>query len=86
MSQMSTHTQMCINGGVARSSRQVLILSVRDVLSSPVVSIFLCESEVYEKQFIAMSADSHQKVVGFYIAMNEILVVDELNATDHLIR
>jgi hypothetical protein len=31
-----------------------------------------------------MAADAHEEVVGFDVAVDEILVVHVLNATDHL--
>jgi hypothetical protein len=32
-----------------------------------------------------MSSDTHQKVVGLYVSMNEIFVVNELNSANHLV-
>jgi len=33
---------------------------------------------------VAMAANSHEKVVGFNITMNEVLVVNVLHTTNHL--
>lgn len=41
---------MCIDGGVACCASQVLVFSVGDVLSSAVVSVLLCQTEVNKEQ------------------------------------
>ena len=33
---------------------------------------------------VAVTADSHEKVVGFDITMNEVFIVDVFNTADHL--
>ena len=109
---------MCINGSISCSASQVLVFSVRNVLPSFVVSVLLGQTEVDEEQFITMTSDSHQEVVGFDVckqrkeegycsvittikdlpeklqchfllitptSMDEVLVVDKLDAADHLI-
>lgn len=79
------NTQMGIDGGIASRARQILIFSVHDVLAGAVVAVLLCQAEVDEKHFVAVAANAHQEVVGLDVTMNEVLVVHELNATDHLI-
>ena len=57
---------------------------VRDVLACPVVSVLLGQTEVDEEEFVAVPADAHEEVVGFDVAVDEVLVVHVLDATDHL--
>ena len=57
-------------------SSQVLVLSVGNVLSSPVISVFLCQSEVDKEKLVTMTTDSHEEIIRLDVAMNEILVVD----------
>ena len=56
------------------------------MLTSAVVSLFLCQAEIDEKQFITMPSNTHEEVVWFDIAMNEIFVVYVFNSPNHLIR
>lgn len=42
--------QMCVDGGVACCAGQVLVFSVRDVLSRSVVSVLLCQTKVNKEQ------------------------------------
>ena len=55
-------------------------------MTSPVVSVFLGQSKVYQEQFVAVSTNPHQKVVWLDVAVDEVLVVDVLDSPDHLIR
>jgi hypothetical protein len=57
---------------------------VRDMLSCPVVSVLLGQTEVDEEEFVAVATDAHQEVVGFDVAVDEVLVVHILDATNHL--
>ena len=54
-------------------------------MTSPVVSVFLGQSKVYQEQFVAVSTNPHQKVVWLDVAVDEVLVVDVLDSPDHLI-
>ena len=76
--------QVCVDAGVSGCSGQVLVLSVRDVLPGPVIAILLGQSEVDEEELVAVAADAHQEVVWFDVAVDEVLVVHVLDATDHL--
>ena len=57
---------------------------VRDMLAGPVVSVLLGQAEVDEEEFVAVAADAHQEVVRLDVAVDEVLVVHVLDATDHL--
>jgi len=39
---------------------------------------------VASTDLVAVTADSHEKVVGFDITMNEVFIVDVFNTADHL--
>lgn len=77
---------MSVDGGVSGSSCQVLVLSVGNVLAGPVVSILLSQSEVDQEELVAVTPNTHQEVVWFDVTMNEILIVDVFNSSNHLIR
>lgn len=65
---------MCIYRRIAGSSSQVLVLTVRNVLSGLGVPVLLRQTKVDEEKFITMASDSHQKVVRFDVcdSSNEI--------------
>ena len=50
----------------------------------PRVSELLCEPEVDGVDQVALLAQPHQKVVRLDVAVDEVLAVDELDATDLL--
>ena len=56
--------QMRVDRSVARRAGQVLILSVRYVLTGAHVAILFRQAKVDQEQFVAMAPDSHQKIVG----------------------
>ena len=76
---------MGVDARVPSGARQVLILSVRDVLPGPVVAVLLCQAEIDEEQLVAVSADTHEEVVWFDVSVDEVLVVDVLDSADHLV-
>jgi len=79
------NAQVCIDGGISGSAGQVFVLSVWDVLSRPVVPIFLRQAEVDEEEFVAVTSNAHQEVIGLDIAVDEVLVVNILYAPNHLV-
>ncbi len=79
------NAQVGVNGGVARRARQILVLSVHDVLPGAVIPVLLGQAEVDQEDLVAVAADAHEEVVGLDVAMYEVLVVHELDAADHLI-
>ncbi len=76
---------MRINGCISSRPGQILVFPVRDVLSGAIVPVLLGQSEVDQKQFVAVSTDAHQEVVGLDVPMDEVLVVDVFDASDHLV-
>ena len=74
-----------VYAGVASGSGQVFVLAVQDVCVRSTVPVFLRETKVDEKQFVAMAPDAHEEIVRFYVAMYEVFVVYELDTSDHLV-
>ena len=52
------------------------------MLTRPQFPLILAQYNIY---LVAMSPNSHEKVVRLDIAMNEIFVVNVLDPTDHLV-
>lgn len=77
-----TDTQMGVDGGVAGSACEVLVLTVGDVLVRSGIAVFLGQAKVNDVDQVALFAKSHQEVVGLHVSMDEVLGVDVLNSTD----
>ena len=78
-------TEVCVYAGVSSGSGQVLVLAVQDVRVRSAVAVFLRETKVDDKQFVAMAPDAHEEIVWFHVAMYEVLVVHEFDTSDHLV-
>jgi hypothetical protein len=73
-----------VDGGVAGRSRQVLPLSVGDVL--PVsLNVAFRQSKIDEKHFMGSFVESHTEVVRFDVSVDEVPIVNILDPADHLI-
>ena len=46
------------------------------MLPGPVVSVLLCQTEVDQEEFVTVATNTHQEVVWFDVAVDEVLVVD----------
>ncbi|RNA05858.1 hypothetical protein BpHYR1_033557 [Brachionus plicatilis] len=79
------YAQVGVDGGVAGRAGQIFVFSVHDVLACAVVAVLFGEAEVDQKDFVAVAANAHQKVVGLDVAMNEVFVVHKLDAAYHLV-
>ena len=55
------------------------------MLASAVISEFLGQTVVDKEEFVAVSSNPHQEIIRFDISVNKVLVVYELNASDHLV-
>lgn len=62
-----------------------LCIPISNVLSSAVISEFLGQAVVDEEEFVAMSSNPHQEIIRLDISVNKVLVVYELNTSDHLV-
>ena len=55
------------------------------MLASAVISELLGQTVVDKEEFVAVSSNPHQEIIRFDISVNKVLVVYELDASDHLI-
>ena len=55
------------------------------MLASAVISEFLGQAVIDEEKFVAMSSNPHQEIIRLDISVNKVLVVYELNTSDHLV-
>ena len=58
---------MRIDGRVARSAGQVLVVTVGNVDAGARVAVLLRQAEVNDEQLVAVAPDAHQEVVGLYV-------------------
>ena len=80
------NAEMCIDTGIARRTRQRLVVLVGNVLTSLGITVTLREAEVDDVNDILLLAVANKEVVRLHVAMNEMVVMKELEALDHLIR
>jgi len=73
---------MGVNGGVASSARQVLILPVGDMEMGLGVAELLCEAEIDDIDLVTTLSDAHQEVVWFDVTMNKVTRMDVLDPRD----
>jgi hypothetical protein len=73
-----------VDGGVAGSSGEVLALAVGDVLAVA-LDVALGEPEVEDEDLVGGLVESDAEVVGLDVAVDEVPVVDVLDARDHLV-
>ena len=78
-------TQVSVDASVAGRAGQVLVLAVRNVLVRSIVAVLLRQTEIDEVDLVARLSVSHEEVVRLDVAVDEILIVDELDAADHLV-
>lgn len=80
-----TNAEMRVDGGVTSGTRQVLVLSVRDVEVRLGIAVLLGQTEVNDVDLVAALANAHQEVVWLDITVDEGLGVNVLDARDELI-
>ena len=80
------HSQVGVDTGIAGSTGQVLVLTVRDVEVSLRVAVFLRQTEVNHIDLIATLANAHQEVVRLDVTVNEGLGVDVFDPGNELVR
>lgn len=76
---------MGVDGGIASSSGQVLILPIRNVEVGLGVTVFLGQTKIDDIDLVASLANAHEEIVGLDITVNEGFGVDVLNAGDKLV-
>ena len=74
--------QMCINGGIAGSAGEVLVILVGDVAA--VELVLLGESEVNDEDGAALVVPADEEVIGFDVSVDEALGVDVLDPLQDL--
>ena len=62
-----------------------MLLPVGNVLTGSVVPEFLGQSVIDEEKFVTVSANTHEKIVGFNVSVDEVFVMNEFNAAYHLV-
>ena len=77
-----TDAQMGVDGGIAGSAGEVLILAVGDVLVRPGVTVLLSQAKVDDVDQVAFLAKPHKEVVGLHVSVDEVLGVDVFNPAD----
>lgn len=73
---------MGVDGGVAGRARQVLVLPVGDVLVRSGIPVLLGQAEVDDVDQVALFAQTHEKVVGLHVSVDEVLGVDVFDPAD----
>ena len=73
---------MGIDGRIAGSSSQVLVLAIRDVEMGLGIPVLLCKTKVNDVDLIPALADTHEKIVRLDVTVDEIARVDVLDAGD----
>ena len=76
---------MCVDGGIARRSCQILSIAVRNMLASLGVAEPLCQTEINNVYVVLLLADANEEVVRLDITMEEVPRMDKLNSLEHLI-
>lgn len=78
-------SEMCVDGGVARGTGEVLVLSVRDVDVCLVVAVLLGETKIDDVDDVGLLAETHQKIVGLDVAVQKGSRVDVFDPLNHLV-
>lgn len=76
---------MGIDTGVAGRSRQILILTVRDMKMGFRVTVFFGQTEVDDIHLVSALSDAHQKIIRFNVPVNERLGMNVLDPRDELV-
>lgn len=76
---------MRIDAGVSSSASEVFVFSVGNVEVGAWVTIFLGQSVIDDVHQIPLASQPHQKVVGFDVAVEEILGVNIFDARNQLV-
>ena len=77
---MLTNSEMCVDTGITSRAGQVFVLPVRDMEVGLRIPIFLCKAKINDVHLISTLANSHQKVVGLDITVDERLGVNVFDA------
>ena len=75
---------MRVDGGVARSADELLVLAVRDVREGVGVAVLLAEAHVDEVEGVGVVLEAHEEVVGLDVAVEVVVRVVVLDAVQQL--
>lgn len=53
------NAQVSVDGGIASSTSQILVLPIGYVSTRPVVSVLLGQTKVNQEQFVTVTANTH---------------------------
>lgn len=76
---------MRVDRSVSSGTRQVLVLSIRNVQVCLGVSVFLGKTEIDDVDLVASLSNTHQEVVGLDISVDKVSGVDVFDSRDELI-
>ena len=76
---------MSIDTCVPRSACKGLVIFVGDVLARLGVSVALSQAEVDHVDDVLLLAMANEEVVRLHVAMNKVVIVQELQSLDHLV-
>lgn len=79
---VTTYSKMSVYRSVSGRPGKVFVFSVRYVLMCTGVSVFLREPEIDYVYEVALLSETHQEIIRFYVAMNEVLAVDVFDTAD----
>jgi len=77
--------EVVVDGGIAGSASQVLAVLEGDVLLGLVVEVTFGQPEVDQLDRVPAGAVAHEEVVGFGVTVDEVVLVDGLQAGQHLL-
>ena len=76
---------MSVDTRVPRSARKRLVVFVGDVLASLGVTVALRQAEVNDVDDVLLLAMANEEVVRLHVAVNKVVIVQELEALNHLV-
>lgn len=77
---------MCVDTSVPGRARERLVVLIGNVFSRLWVSVALGESIVDDVDDILLLAMANEKVVWLHVPVDEVVIVEELQSLDHLVR
>lgn len=79
-------TKVSIDASVASRACKRFIVFVWDVFACFWVAISLGEAEIDNVNNVLLFAMTDEEVIRFHISVNEVIIVEELESLDHLVR
>jgi hypothetical protein len=76
---------MGIYTSVSGCSCKRFVVLIWNMFSCLWVSISLSKSEIYDIDYVLFLAVSNEKIIGFHVTMNEMIIVQEFKSLNHLI-